>query len=138
MRVTQMNDVFGCRIVGPNEIIDAVFNRINDSMNVIDIDDYRESPRASGYRALHVVVLHEGCRIEIQLRNQLQHDWATLIEEVSSHSDKPFLKDGVGPPELVGLLAKVSEAVHQGTMSEADFVEFREDLRGATEKSDES
>ena len=38
-------------------------------------------PKASGYRALHVIVRREGYPIEVQLRSVLQDAWANQVEE---------------------------------------------------------
>lgn len=46
------------------------------------INDYVLSPKESGYRSIHIYVQDEKTqkRIEIQLRNKNQHNWATLVE----------------------------------------------------------
>jgi ppGpp synthetase/RelA/SpoT-type nucleotidyltranferase len=51
-------------------------------------DDYIRKPKASGYRSLHLVYRYAnkyapeytGLQIEIQLRTELQHIWATAVE----------------------------------------------------------
>lgn len=68
--------------------------------------DRRASPR-HGYRAVHVITQAQGCRVEIQVRTQLQHYWAALIEtfagvwgrqvrygELPDEPDRPMAGEG--------------------------------------------
>jgi hypothetical protein len=69
-----------------------------------DEDDYITNPRRSGYRSYHIVLKYfgtyesyAGMRIEIQLRTQLQHAWATAVEAVGLYRNED-LKGGNGDP----------------------------------------
>ncbi|MGH3831290.1 MAG: hypothetical protein ACRDRS_12740 [Pseudonocardiaceae bacterium] len=44
--------------------------------------DRRTNP-SYGYRALHIIVYISGAPVEIQLRTQLQHEWADLFEKLA-------------------------------------------------------
>jgi RelA/SpoT family protein len=70
MRLTQMEDIAGCRAILPGgaEEIAGVLRRIRRNWDVIRIEDYAASPKFTGYRAPHVVVRRDGHPVEIQLR----------------------------------------------------------------------
>ena len=63
------------------------------------------NPKADGYRSFHLVSkyrsnlpdkqVYDGLRIEIQIRSQLQHAWATAVETISTFTDQA-LKSGLG------------------------------------------
>jgi putative GTP pyrophosphokinase len=116
MQLANMQDVGGCR---------AVFATINDLRRVeqrlrrnrppLRYSDYITQPRASGYRAVHVVVgyhdmNHAVRSIEVQLRTQVMHEWAITVERISGRL-RDDLKSGQGPDDLLTFLATVSEAM---------------------------
>ncbi len=103
MRLTQMQDVTGHRVVlGNQDAVNRVRDRLLESWEAeqVKIDDYVAQPRISGYRAIHVCPIEFGCRVEIQLRTVSQHLWATLVEEASNVSRVDF-KGGEGSPEVL-------------------------------------
>jgi Region found in RelA / SpoT proteins len=70
--------------------------------------DYIRYPKVDGYRSVHLIykyrssapqyAIYNGLRIEIQLRTQLQHTWATAVETVSTFTGQA-LKANVGTEE---------------------------------------
>ena len=56
--------------------------------------NYVDRPRESGYRAIHIVVVHNGRMIEIQLRTQRMHLWAELVESLSGVLGTNYKQDG--------------------------------------------
>jgi ppGpp synthetase/RelA/SpoT-type nucleotidyltranferase len=66
-------------------------------------DDYIANPKFSGYRGIHLVYSYfsdrketfNGLKIEIQIRTQLQHAWATAVEIVGFFR-RELLKSGEG------------------------------------------
>ncbi len=112
MKLSQMQDLGGCR---------AVLTAVSDVEKLYDMYrgdpglfgegaikcyDYIQSPKADGYRGIHVIGRFEaraknteawnGQRIEIQLRSQIQHAFATAVETVTTFTREP-LKFGAGP-----------------------------------------
>jgi hypothetical protein len=78
--------------------------------------DHVSKPKSSGYRSVHLVVeflengagrKHAGCNVEIQLRTQLQHVWATTVEAVGSMRNED-LKAGKGCREWLRFLSLMS------------------------------
>ncbi|MDB5812974.1 MAG: hypothetical protein JWN23_91 [Rhodocyclales bacterium] len=96
MRLTQMQDIAGCRAVV--ETIDQVYSlrdaykRSRSLHGFVSEDDYILNPQSSGYRSLHLVYRfksrnHPECDrllFEIQLRTRTQHAWATAVETVGA------------------------------------------------------
>ena len=118
MRLSQMQDVGGCRAVVPlSGDVDAVLHRFIQSRakhDLIRTDDYLAEPRESGYRGVHLVYRYrtssernqpyDGLRIEVQLRSQLQHAWATAVETVGLFS-RQALKSSEGEDAWLRLFA---------------------------------
>jgi hypothetical protein len=89
MRLTQMQDIGGCR---------AVLNRVEEVEQLVELHeqdskrirkyDYIANPKLDGYRGVHLRVQYEGGQeskhngqlIEIQVRTRAQHAWATALE----------------------------------------------------------
>lgn len=96
MRLTQMQDIGGCRAVV--ETIDevyelrAAYKRSKSLHQLVAEDDYIRHPKVSGYRSLHLVYRfksrshpeYDKFLFEIQLRTKLQHAWATAVETVGA------------------------------------------------------
>lgn len=96
MRLTQMQDIGGCRAV--LDTIDAVY-QLKESYfdskgqyEVVHIDDYIRAPKPSGYRSLHLVLRYNSIKypeynkllLELQIRTTTQHAWATAVETVGA------------------------------------------------------
>src|SRR5664279_5137636 len=93
MRLSMMQDIGGCRAV--METVKQVDRLVNDYKSS-DIkhklhqeDDYIKNPKLSGYRGVHLVYRYNGrkseyngLKIEIQIRSDIQHAWATAVETV--------------------------------------------------------
>lgn len=95
MDLARMQDIGGCRAVMRN--IDGVYAlarsfKSGRARHVLEgVDDYIEVPKDDGYRGVHLVYKYvgrgfgeryNGLRIEVQLRSQVQHAWATAVETV--------------------------------------------------------
>ncbi len=83
MEVTQMADIGGVRVVLPDQpAVDDVVRRVRKNWrpSIERLRDYVEVPKASGYRAKHLIVLKKERRIEVQLRTPLQDIWANQVE----------------------------------------------------------
>jgi putative GTP pyrophosphokinase len=112
MRLTQMEDIAGCRAILPGGAgeVAGVLRRIRRNWDIVDLDDYVKSPKPTGYRAIHVVVRRDAHPVEIQLRTPGQHEWAEAVERAAGRTGY-LLKDGEGPPELLTYLELVAWAI---------------------------
>ncbi len=96
MKLTQMQDIGGCRAIldSVNQVRQVVdsYRHSDVRHKLLTCDDYISQPRASGYRGIHLVYsyysdrkeTYNGLKIEMQLRSQLQHTWATAVEVVGT------------------------------------------------------
>ena len=82
MRLSKMWDIGGCRcILKTEKQVYKLRNKIYKNLNVRDEKDYILQPQDEGYRSLHLFIECEDKKvIEVQLRSQKQHNWATLVE----------------------------------------------------------
>ena len=86
----QMQDIGGCRVIlddmeEARRVVDGL-DRI-EGFHVRRTDDYVATPRASGYRSIHCILKCDEApyvrhAVEIQVRTQLQHAWATAVETI--------------------------------------------------------
>jgi len=110
IRLTQMQDVAGCRIrVRDVSHQDVTLRRITALFDDVTLVDRRARP-SHGYRAVHAIVRLKGQPIEIQVRTPLQHLWAELSEKLADVVD-PAIKYGGGAPEFQRFLTISSELV---------------------------
>jgi ppGpp synthetase/RelA/SpoT-type nucleotidyltranferase len=88
--------------------------------NLVERYNYIRYPKLDGYRSYHYVFKYlskyeenkkyNGLRIEIQLRTQMQHYWATAVEAVSIFTEQA-LKSGIGRPEWKRFFALMGSAI---------------------------
>ncbi|MEO6222828.1 MAG: hypothetical protein ABIP90_06225 [Vicinamibacterales bacterium] len=85
IRLTQIQDIAGCRIVVPSverQLIAQAVIEFCFSDLPTRVIDRRDRP-SHGYRAVHIVVQIRERAVEIQLRTALQHLWAEFSEKLS-------------------------------------------------------
>jgi putative GTP pyrophosphokinase len=113
-RLSQVNDLAGIRVV-VRDIVeqDWAVRQLSavcvDETRIRAIHDLRDDPH-HGYRAVHVIFTIGRRTVELQIRTELQHYWAELVETLdrSMGSD---IKHGVGAPEsTIRMLSIMSDA----------------------------
>ena len=83
MKLARMHDIAGARCILQNEKLVRLFlSEIQKSqiLKIVDIDDYISNPKSTGYKSIHVTCACLDKKIEIQIRDENQHAWATLVE----------------------------------------------------------
>ena len=114
--LSRMGDIGGCRIVISDNNIPNIY-RIRERIEyrwgkqIVRESDYINHPRASGYRAVHVIVKRDERLIEVQLRTQRMHEWAQLVESLSQMTGLNYKQD-VGE-SAVQEFGKCLSKVHQ-------------------------
>ena len=97
MQLTTMQDIAGLRAILPTvshaERLAAEYRTSRFAHKLQDERDYISSPRdEDGYRSIHLIYRYEnkrnpsynGLRVELQIRSQLQHVWATAVETMGT------------------------------------------------------
>jgi len=125
MKLTQMQDIGGCRAVLRS--VQAVrqvdqFYRSGSQMKhtLATRDDYITTPKPTGYRGIHLVYRYfsdkpagakwNGLKIEMQIRSQYQHAWATAVETVGTFLGQA-LKSSSGADEWLRFFALMGSVI---------------------------
>ena len=97
MQLSNMQDIGGCRVILRN------MEEVNELLKLYagdadaKITDYVATPRVSGYRGKHIIYSFGAgktkMKIEIQVRTELQHSWATAVEVCSTFTDQNLKSD---------------------------------------------
>lgn len=115
MHLSRMWDIAGCRCIlntPDNEKLYQLKDIILKEYGVdCKMNDYVATPRTSGYRSIHIYVKDKETQtpIEIQIRNNAQHNWATLVEIVDVLYESKNKEQGLNGP-LGGFLSLFSKA----------------------------
>lgn len=94
-----MQDIGGCRaIVSTVDDVEKLSSHIQASRTRNELHrvyDYIAEPKDSGYRGIHLTYKYRGEKaeykgyfVELQLRSQIQHAWATTVEIVDTFTDQ--------------------------------------------------
>ncbi len=110
MRLTQMQDIAGCRAIvgstsGVYRLVE-IYKKSNLKHKLHHVKDYIRNPKASGYRGIHLIYEYNsdkietwnGLKVELQIRSPLQHVWATAVETVGAFT-RQALKSSMGQAE---------------------------------------
>ncbi len=124
LKLSRMQDIGGCRAIVPTA--DDAFRLaggLADSKirhERLDYKNYIDNPRRSGYRGLHLVYGYAseskpelcGLKTELQIRSQLQHQWATAVETVGTFIGDE-LKSSEGDETWLRFFALMSSVIAQ-------------------------
>jgi RelA/SpoT family protein len=120
MRLSMMQDIGGCRAVMANvKQVEKLVNNYKSSdikHKLQQEDDYIKNPKPSGYRSVHLIyryngrkTQYNGLKIEIQIRTDIQHAWATAVETVGTFT-KQALKSSQGEKDWLRYFALMGAA----------------------------
>ena len=117
-----MQDIGGCRAIVGNAddafMLAADLGASRMRHELVRYQNYIDNPRATGYRGLHLIYAYKSERtmdwqdlqVEIQIRSQLQHQWATAVETVGTFIGDA-LKSNVGDTTWLRFFALMSSAL---------------------------
>jgi hypothetical protein len=122
LRMSQIQDIGGCRCVLSDvaqvaEVV-ASWRESDVRHRLAKVDDYLEQPQRSGYRGVHLIYkyvsdrnsAYNDMRIELQIRSQLQHAWATAVETVGTFL-RQSLKSSMGEEQWLRFFALMGTAI---------------------------
>jgi hypothetical protein len=108
MSLARMQDIGGIRVILKDMSEVRMFHSIlckkgMPPETVLLSKDYIQEPKKDGYRSIHQVFRYvnathpelDGLRIEVQIRTELQHSWATAVETLGVIEKQSF-KTGEG------------------------------------------
>lgn len=138
LRLPQMQDIAGCRIVIQGGIqraqeVNLVLENAFEQQQWHNVQS--KERHQYGYRAIHIIVKNDAKFYEIQLRTYAQDIWANLIESMSDEHNT--LKYG-GTEQEQGLMAQLNKLADK--FSEIDhaahkvsFAEYQNQIKEAIE-----
>lgn len=115
MRLARMQDIGGIRaVVKSMQDVRELEQSYKKGTSVFSVvqggKDYINYPKDSGYRSVHrVFKCKNGFSIELQIRTQVQHAWATAVETMGTFLDYS-LKSSEGPEKWLQFFALASSA----------------------------
>src|SRR5260370_12810550 len=104
LKLSQIQDIGGCRAVMPT-VADAsdligVYETRGLQHEFLRANDYIVQPKSYGHRSVQLIYKYQSAseqysifnnhRIEIQIRSQPQHAWATALETVETFAQLPL------------------------------------------------
>lgn len=114
MRLSTMQDIGGLRaILNTTEEVYELLDLYKKSKSkhlLFSLDDYIKTPKKDGYRSIHLVyklARTPNLFLEIQLRSQLQHIWATGVEVFGTLQNSSF-KSGQGSRKWLDFFSLLS------------------------------
>lgn len=104
MDLSRMTDIVGLRIIVADVASqDRIIERLVQTLEIAAVQDYRQGERL--YRAVHLHAVHDGRRIEIQIRTLPQHVWADESESFGEQA-----KEGTLSPNVADYLSELRDA----------------------------
>lgn len=115
MRLARMQDIGGIRAIVKSmqqvREVEAYYKKGTEGFSVANGGkDYINYPKDSGYRSVHqIFTCDNGFSIELQIRTQIQHAWATAVETMGTFLNHS-LKSSEGPERWLDFFALASSA----------------------------
>lgn len=145
IKLTRMQDIAGCRaIVNTPAELYSLKEKLEKSKSVhriIKVSNYLDEPKKSGYGGYHIIYScyaeqHDHswnkALVEVQLRTQLQHAWATSLEIIDTLEDIQLKTSVMGHKkwrqffEIFGRLIAHEEGLC--LISDSDYSKFASDF----------
>lgn len=124
-QLPRIEDIAGCRcILKNNEEVYRLKEILNEELYIkSDRNDYIKKPKSDGYKSLHLIVQTKDKAskpIELQLRCEKDHNWATLVE-ITDQVYNTKIKELGNEQELGRMLFILSKGFNN--LSKAEIIE---------------
>ncbi|HVV35194.1 MAG TPA: RelA/SpoT domain-containing protein [Acidimicrobiales bacterium] len=134
MLLSRMQDIAGCRaVLASIDEVRRVQTQLMRRRGYLTFKDYIVDPKSTGYRGIHVILRYNDCRVEVQLRTKVMHEWA-ITQELLGPQTGIDLKSGEAPPIVKEYFRDISEAM---AVDERGEIIPEELLRTLQERRDE-
>lgn len=116
MDLQNMQDIGGCRVIVRSLKHVNQLRRALAGRGTYRLKDYIKEPKEDGYRGIHLIGKFPGdvrdnkFQIEIQLRTEIQHAWATALEIIDLFT-RQTLKASAGSPDWQKFFYFTAEAL---------------------------
>ena len=116
-QLPRIEDIAGCRcILSNNKQVYELKALLEQCLTIkSDRNDYIKVPKDNGYKSLHLVVQTKDKKskvIEVQLRCENDHNWATLVE-ITDQIYSTKIKEGQNESELSKMLFLLSKGINE-------------------------
>jgi len=121
IQLSTMQDIAGMRVIVKSmpklrKLVRKLKSK-NFNQELKNEDDYINSPKKSGYRGIHLIFKYndpsnqelDGLLIEVQVRTEIQHAWATAVETMGTYLNSQ-LKFNEGKQKWLKYFALTSSA----------------------------
>lgn len=138
MNLSRMQDIAGVRIIVKKTTdIYKIKDNITKSFphKLCDEKNYINEPKLDGYRCLHMIFemqnlkenIYNGLNVELQIRTELQHQWATAVEILGLYKKQSY-KSGLGDEDTKEFLCLCSNllAIQEGTPIDKKYYNYKE------------
>lgn len=122
MQLARMQDIGGLRAVVSSisrvRRLEEAYRKTKFDHTLASSKNYIDEPKEDGYRSVHLIYrysnprapAYDGLSLELQLRTQLQHAWATAVETMGTFLGQA-LKSGQGEGQWRRFFEKASAAL---------------------------
>jgi ppGpp synthetase/RelA/SpoT-type nucleotidyltranferase len=122
MNLARMQDIGGLRAIVStvNKVkqLEIAYRKSRFKHTLVSSKNYLDMPKNDGYRGIHLIYKYvnplaqeyNGLSLELQIRTQLQHAWATAVETMGTFLGQA-LKSGQGEQEWRSFFAKAGAAL---------------------------
>jgi ppGpp synthetase/RelA/SpoT-type nucleotidyltranferase len=124
LTIRGIHDIAGARIVlaggrfQQDQDVSRIVEAFQGSEKAPRILDRRQEP-SFGYRAVHVVLFVDRLPVEVQIRTDLQHRWAEVVENLGDRWGRGLrYGEGIGEPDKIAVASGARSITRAGFLAQ--------------------